>query len=173
MMTKNDLITSEFDPYYWRYIDKLSDSIGLRESFGIGKGSVIGFFNNIPEAKQEYVYAKGKWTCKEILQHLIDTERIFQYRCFRIARSDKTALAGFDQNIYVAPSSANSKTINGLINEFSIVRESTISLLNSLTDEDLKNMGMANGGAMSARAAAFTITGHEIWHLEIITERYL
>ena len=172
-MTKNDLKKAEFDPYYWRYIDKLSDSLGVRESFGIGKGSVVGFFKNIPEDKHDYVYAKDKWTCKEILQHLIDAERIFQYRCFRIARNDKTALAGFDQNIYIAPSLANSKTMDGLLDEFSILRDSSISLLNSLTDEDLKKIGEANGAAMSARAAAFTITGHEIWHMEIITERYL
>lgn len=172
-MTKNDLRQSEFDPYYWRYIDKLNDSMTLRESFGIGKGSVIGFFKKIPEAKHEYVYANGKWTCKEILQHLIDTERIFQYRCFRIARNDKTALAGFDQNIYIAPSFANSKTMDALLNEFSMLRDSSISLLNSLTDEDLMHIGKANGAAMSARAAAFTITGHEIWHMEIFTERYL
>ena len=79
----------------------------------------------------------GKWCIKEILQHLIDTERIFMYRCFRIARNDKTALAGFDQNIYVDPSSAVNKSIEILLDEFRVVRESSISLLNSLSDENL------------------------------------
>ncbi|MEM6806344.1 MAG: DinB family protein, partial [Bacteroidota bacterium] len=98
---------------------------------------------------------------------------IFQYRCFRIARNDKTELAGFEQNNYIAPSSASYKTMDALIEEFSVVRESSISLLNGLHDKDFKNIGMANGGKMSARAAAFTISGHEIWHMEIISKRYL
>lgn len=172
-MTKNILSPQEFDPYYWRYIDKLSNKTTLLDSFILGKGSVIRFFKNIPADKRNYAYATGKWTCKEVLQHLIDTERIFQYRCFRIARNDKTELAGFEQNNYIEPSSANLKIMDALIEEFSVVRESSISLLNSLHDKDLKNIGMANGGKMSARAAAFTISGHEIWHMEIISKRYL
>ncbi|MFD2587443.1 DinB family protein [Croceitalea marina] len=172
-MTKNDLSKTEFDQYYWRYINKLSNTIKLRESFAIGKDSVVGFFRSVPKEKHNHAYEEGKWTCKEILQHLIDTERIFQYRCFRIARNDKTELAGFDQNIYMAPSMANSKSIEELIAEFIVVRDSSISLLNSLSDADFKNTGMANGGKMSARAAAFTITGHEIWHMEIVSNKYL
>ena len=172
-MTKNILSPQEFDPYYWRYIDKLSNKTTLLDSFILGKGSVIRFFKNIPADKHNYAYAIGKWTCKEVLQHLIDTERIFQYRCFRIARNDKTELAGFEQNNYIAPSSASYKTMDALIEEFSVVRESSIYLLNSLHDKNLKNIGMANGGKMSARAAAFTISGHEIWHMEIISKRYL
>ncbi|WP_350293552.1 DinB family protein [uncultured Croceitalea sp.] len=172
-MTRLDLNTSEYDPYYSRYVEKLPENLPLRQSFEMGKGSVVGFFKGIPEIKQDYRYAEKKWNCKEILQHLVDTERIFQYRCFRIARNDKTELAGFDQNIYNLPSMAKAKTMEELIFEFKIVRESSISLLNSLRDDDLKNIGIANGGPMSARAAAFTITGHEIWHMETIAEKYL
>ncbi|WP_282040995.1 DinB family protein [Winogradskyella flava] len=172
-MTIKELVPTEFDPYYGRYINKLYQDISLRDSFIKGKEKVISFFKDLPETKYNFRYATGKWTCKEILQHLIDTERIFQYRCFRIARQDKTELAGFDQNIYVEPSTANTKTMDELIQEFVVVRDSSISLVNSLSDEDLKNVGNANGGNMSARAAAFTITGHEIWHMEIIIKRYL
>lgn len=172
-MTKNDLDVNEFDPYYWRYIDKLSGQVKLRDSFILGKGRVLEFFAAIPAEKHDYAYAAGKWSCKEVLQHLIDTERIFQYRCFRISRNDKTALAGFDQNIYREPSGAESKTMKALLGEFSAVRDSSIALVNSLGDEALKNRGSADGGTMSARAAAFTITGHDLWHMEIISERYL
>ena len=172
-MTTTDLQPNEFDPYYARYIDKLSPSLELRESFVEGKSHVVRFFETIPAEKLEFQYEPGKWNCKEILQHLIDTERVFQYRCFRIARNDKTELAGFDQTIYIDPSNATQKPIDNLIREFEIVRESSISLLNSLSDDDLKNIGNANNGAMSARAAAFTITGHEIWHMEIISKKYL
>ena len=172
-MTTTDLQPYEFDPYYGRYIDKLSRLLELRKSFIEGKSNVVRFFETIPTEKLEYQYEPGKWNCKQILQHLIDTERVFQYRCFRIARNDKTELAGFDQTIYIDPSNATQKPLDELIREFEIVREGSISLLNSLSDEDLMNIGTANNGDMSARAAAFTITGHEIWHMEIISKKYL
>lgn len=172
-MTKKDIVPDEFDPYYWRYIDKLSEEVHLRESFKLGKDKVEAFFNRIPLEKHTYAYAEGKWTCKEVLQHLVDTERIFQYRCFRIARNDATELAGFDQNIYMDPAQANSKSMVSLIGEFTAVRDASIALLDSLSDDDLRNIGTANNGTMSARAAAFTIPGHDIWHMEILTEKYL
>ncbi|WP_281540660.1 DinB family protein [Maribacter aestuarii] len=172
-MTTNDISPEEFDSYYGRYIYKLDDNLSLQDSFENGKIKIVNFFGNIPEDKLSYRYNTDKWNCKEILQHLIDTERIFMYRCFRIARHDKTELAGFNQNIYIQPSRANEKSLDELIQEFQAGREHSLSLLNSLSDTDLIQVGSANGGPMSARAAAFTITGHEIWHMEIITEKYL
>lgn len=172
MITK-DLDKKEFNPYYGRYINKLSNSIKLKKGFEIGKANVIQFFESIPKGKLEYRYASEKWTIKEVFQHLIDTERIFMYRCFRIARNDKTSLAGFNQEIYIEPSGANEKSIEELLNEFMAVRDSSISLINSLNDEALKYVGDANGGDMSARAAAFVIIGHEIWHMDVIREHYL
>lgn len=172
-MTTKDLQANEFDPYYGRYIYKLKDNTSLRDSFELGKAAVIDFFKNLPEEKLTYRYAEGKWSPKEILQHLIDTERIFMYRCFRIARNDKTELAGFDQNLYIEPSGAQHKSLEELLYEFFTVRESSIALVSSLQEKDLKAVGISNGGNMSARAAAFTIPGHEIWHMDIIAERYL
>ncbi len=164
---------SEYDPYYKRYIEKLPEDRSLLNHFEIGKREVMEFFLSIPEDKLQYRYAPNKWNCKEIYQHLIDTERIFMHRCFRIARRDTTPLAGFDQNIYINPSGANQKTTHKLMTEFMINRNHSISLLESLTNEDLKYIGNANGGPMSARAAAFVIPGHNIWHIDIIKERYL
>ncbi|WP_299212211.1 DinB family protein [uncultured Aquimarina sp.] len=172
-MKITDLDTKEYDQYYGRYINKLSTEIELIGGFREGMKDVVQFFEAIPQDKQEYRYDTGKWSLKEVLQHLIDTERIFMYRCFRIARNDKTSLAGFDQNIYIEPSGANHKSMDSLISEFKIVRQSSISFLDSITDDHLKLVGNANGGDMSARAAAFTIIGHEIWHMDIINERYL
>ncbi|WP_400079065.1 DinB family protein [Winogradskyella sp. R77965] len=172
-MTKLDLIPSEFDDYYLRYIDKLSHKTELRKGFAIGKSTLIDFFKSISEEKLTDRYQPEKWSVKEILQHLIDTERIFIYRFFRIARRDKTALVGYDQNIYIKPSRANNKSIESLLDEFEINRNHSISLLNSLTDHDLCFIGNSNGGLMSARAAAFTIIGHDIWHMEVIKNKYL
>ncbi|MFD2561281.1 DinB family protein [Aquimarina rubra] len=172
-MKITDLDTSEYDEYYGRYINKLSAKLILRKGFEVGMKNIIEFFEAIPNEKEEYRYDIEKWSVKEVLQHLIDTERIFMYRCFRIARNDKTSLAGFDQNIYINPSGANQKSMSELISEFKAVRQSSISFLNSITDDQLAYVGNANGGDMSARAAAFTIIGHEIWHIDVIKERYL
>lgn len=172
-MKKSDLKHKEFDEYYLRYIDKLSNETDLRKGFNNGKKTVVDFFKAIPLEKLEYRYLPEKWSIKEILQHLIDTERIFMYRCFRIARRDTTALAGFDQNVYIEPSGANEKSLDELLNEFIINRNNSTALLNSISDENLQFIGNSNGGDMSARAAAFTILGHDIWHMEVIKERYL
>lgn len=172
-MTVNDLHASEFDLYYKRYIDKLDPDLDLRKGFGIGKKEVINFFKKIPEDKQLFRYAPEKWSIKEILQHLIDTERIFMYRCFRIARRDDTPLAGFDQNTYIKPSGADEKPMEFLFNEYLLNRNNSMALLNSIQDEHLSFIGNASGAAMSARAAAFTIIGHDIWHMDVIKEKYL
>ena len=172
-MTKLDLKASECDDYFLRYINKLSNKTELRKGFEIGKDVLIDFFKSIPKDKLENGYESGKWTVKEILQHLIDTERIFIYRCFRIARQDKTALAGYDQDLFIKPSKANDKSIDHLLNEFTANRNHSISLLDSLSDEDLTFIGTSSGGAMSARAAAFIIIGHDIWHMEVIQNKYL
>lgn len=172
-MKKQDLQTNEFDVYYQRYIDKLSGETELINGFIDGKMNIISFFEAIPKDKLEYCYQPNKWSVKEILQHLIDTERIFMHRCFRIARRDATALAGFDQEIYIKPSKADEKSFDDLIDEFTINRDNSIVLLKSLKDDDLCCIGNANGGKMSARAAAFTIIGHDIWHMEVIKTKYL
>ena len=103
-MTKSDLNSSEFDAYYLRYIDKLSNKTELRKGFEFGKKTIIDFFKSIPNEKLTHRYQSNKWSVKEVFQHLIDTERIFMYRCFRIARRDITALSGFNQDIYINPS---------------------------------------------------------------------
>ncbi len=172
-MTIKDLKQSEFNEYYGRYIDKLSNNITLVDGFKVGADNVLQFFQSIPSDKLNYKYAEGKWSVKEVFQHLIDTERIFMHRCFRIARHDETALAGYNQNIYIEPSNADNKSIESLIEEFKIVRQNSISLLQSLKQDDLEFIGNANNDAMSARAAAFTVIGHDIWHMGVIKELYL
>ncbi len=172
-MTTKDLKETEFNAYYSNYIEKLSKETNLIDGFIEGLDATSQFFQLIPSDKVNYRYAENKWSVKEIFQHIIDTERIFMHRCFRIARHDKTALAGFDQDIYVEPSQANTKSMESLLQEYSLVRQNSIVLLNSLNDDDLKFIGSANGDNISARAAAFVILGHEIHHIDVIKERYL
>ena len=172
-MTRKDVKPEEHHLYYRRYIDKLSINSGLIECFTVGLEEVVQFFQAIPEKRLLHSYEQGKWTIKEVLQHLIDSERSFMHRCFRMARRDITSLAGFNQEIYIPTSRENKKSINQLLVEYSTNRENSISLLKSLSRDDLKFIGHANGGPMSARAAAFVVPGHDIWHMEIIKERYL
>lgn len=171
-MTTKDLKTTEYSTYYTKYINLVSKDIQLLEGFNQDSNMVLEFFQSIPTDKLNYVYAEGKWSIKEVFQHLIDTERVFQYRCFRIARHDNTPISGFEQDEYIVPSNAYSKSIEVLIEEFKTVRQSFIVLLKSLSDDDLKFMGNASGLNLSARAAAFIVLGHSLWHISIIKERY-
>ncbi|MBU3012160.1 DinB family protein [Polaribacter vadi] len=172
-MKKQDLKLEEFDIYYKRYLDKLNNETALLQGFIDGKSNTIAFLKSISENKLDFKYQPKKWSIKEILQHLIDTERIFMYRCFRIARRDTVALAGYDQEIYNTPSKANNKSLDDLLNEFKINRNNSIALLQSLSNDDLCFIGNANGDKMSARAAAFIIIGHDIWHTDVIKNKYL
>jgi len=172
-MKKKELKSSEYNEYYKNYIDKLSDEIELKKGYTTGKQLVIEFFTSIPKDKLAYRYQPGKWTIKEVFQHQIDTERIFMYRCFRIARRDSAPLMGYDQDIYVVPSQANNKSIEELVNEFETTRNNSINIIHSLTNEDLCFIGNASESAMSARAAAFIILGHDKWHIDVIKNKYL
>lgn len=172
-MLKQDLKPTEYNEYYARYINQISNDTELITGLENDKKMVIDFFSSIPEEKLEYRYQPEKWTIKELLLHIIDTERIFMYRLLRIARKDTTPLAGFDQDIYVAPSEANNKTIEELIHEFTITRLYSINLVSSISNENLMNLGTASDSPVSARACAFILLGHSIWHINIIKERYL
>lgn len=172
-MQKQELKTTEYSEYFSRYIDKVASTTTLYEGFKDDQKMVVDFFTSIPADKLNFRYEADKWDVKEVLQHIIDTERIFMYRFFRIARKDNSPLVGFDQDIYIAPSGASNKTIEELIHEFTTTRLYSLNLIASISDENLKNMGTASGSAMSARACAFTLLGHSIWHIEVIKQRYL
>ncbi|GGD23121.1 DinB family protein [Hyunsoonleella pacifica] len=172
-MIKRDVTSEEYNSYYEVYLNMVSDNIMLSEGFLDGKKAVVNFFTSIPEEKHNYAYAESKWTVKEVLQHLIDTERVFIYRCFRIARRDASPLAGFDQDDFIKTCNSNSKSITLLLEEFISVRDSFIVLLKTLKESDLKFIGEASGFPASARAIAFINLGHCLWHIDVIKEHYL
>lgn len=172
-MKVSELKITEYQPYYATYISKVSNENTLIEGYKKGQTQVINFFKSIPENKLEYAYAAGKWCIKDVLQHIIDTERVFMYRCFRIARHDKTPLAGYNHDAYVVSSNGANKTLADLLEEYKAVRESFIALLKTLSSASLNHTGTADNHTISARAAAFIILGHEIHHVNIIKERYL
>ena len=171
-MTKDQLTSEEFNPYFGIYINKVGEKNLLR-ALEDGRDYTVQFFESIPESKLEYAYAEGKWTPKELLLHLIDVDRVFSIRALFFARSEDANLSGFDEDVFAKNSNANSRSISNLIEEYKSVRNATLTLFASLSEKALKNTGKASGSMLSARAAGFIICGHEIHHAQVIQERYL
>jgi hypothetical protein len=118
-------------------------------------------------------YAPGKWTLKEIIGHLCDDERIFAYRALCIARGDTNELPGFDENVYMALTNFESRPLENLLAEYRIVRDATIALFDSLTEDAWLRRGIVNGHEASVRGLAFHVAGHELHHLRVVREKYL
>lgn len=171
-MKVTDLEKGEYLPYFQPYINQIGDLI-LVDGLKQGLLEIAKFLESIPAEKLEYRYEANKWTIKEIISHLIDCERIFTYRALRFARKDKTAVAGFEENDYAIESNANTRTIKNLLEEYTLVRQSTITLYNTFDSDILKRTGIAGSGEVSVRALGFLIAGHEKHHCNIIKERYL
>ncbi len=127
----------------------------------------------LPEEQLNYRYAEGKWNLKEMLVHLMDSERIFAVRALRIARNDQANLPGYQQDDYVSYSNADSRTSEVIFEEFDAARAATLSLFNSFSEKQLKRVGTADGYPVSVRALAYIIAGHQKHHINIIHERYL
>ncbi|MBO6532914.1 MAG: DinB family protein [Muricauda sp.] len=171
-MLLSELPTSEYNPFYHTYVMALGD-VDLLDELRNGKQVLLSLLEEIPEEKLTYAYAEGKWTLAEALVHMLDTERIFQYRALCIARNDKSEFPGFDQEAYVPVSNANNRSKKDLINEYVAVRDSSITLFASLDEEALKRVGVASGSKMSVRALGFITSGHQAHHVHILRERYL
>ena len=172
-MKPTQLQPSEYASYYGAYIAQVSDEYALVEELEISVHRLVKFVREIPMDKFDYSYAEGKWTIKDILLHLIDAERIFAYRALRFARNDKTELPGFDENNYVDEANANSRSIQDLLTELLVVRQSTLTLFKSFSEEQLLRIGVASNNPMSVRALGFVIIGHQNHHQKIFQERYL
>lgn len=130
-------------------------------------------FNSLPADKLDYSYAPGKWTIKEVLNHMIDTERVFAYRAMCFARGEQQNLPGFEQNDYVEHSEAGARTITDLIAEYQAVRLANLYFFKSLSTAQARRAGLSNGSPTTPAALAFMIAGHEQHHLNILQERYL
>lgn len=134
---------------------------------------VVKFFAAVPPHLEDYAYAEGKWSIKEVLQHIIDVERIFAYRALRFARKETASLPGFDVDDYGVVAEATRRSLAELIEEYRVTRQSTLLLFRSFTPEMLLRKGIASGDVISVRAAGFKLIGHDIHHCQIIKERYL
>ncbi|WP_452224518.1 DinB family protein [Lacinutrix chionoecetis] len=171
-MRVSDLSDTEYIPYFQPYINQLGDLI-LVDGLTEGLETTTKFLKSIDQDKLEYRYEEGKWTIKEIVNHLIDSERVFAYRALRFARNDNTPVPGFEQDDYVIESFANNRDFNDLLEEYVLLRQATIKLFNTFDSTILKRTGKAGGGEVSVRALGFLIAGHEKHHCEVIKKRYL
>jgi DinB superfamily len=158
--------------FFHNYIRHVPED-DLMTSFKNQTPVTIEFFNKIPRDKIDYAYAPGKWIIKEVLQHIIDAERIFCYRSLRFARKDPTPLHGFDENLFAANAKARKRNWNDLIDEFKTVRQGTEWLFGSFDEEQLDATGVSNNASNYVLAFGYITVGHPLHHVRIIKERYL
>lgn len=163
----------EFAAYFEKYIQLVEKEVSVVKNLKSSQKEFDVILKNISTEKQNFSYAEGKWTLKELIQHIIDTERIFCYRALCFARNDATSLPGFDQDIFVKNGNANQLDFKKLLKEMKLVRKATIYLFNSFSDESLLRVGTASGNKISVRALGYLSSGHQLHHLHIIKERYL
>ena len=163
---------AEYDPYYQKYVSLVpEEDILLALKTQIDELSKL--FDGVPEEKGTYAYGDGKWTVKEVLSHIIDGERMFAYRVFRIARGDKTPIEGFEQDGYIENSHANRRRITELIIEFTLLREANLMFFANLELADWTRTGTANDVEISVRSLAWIMVGHIRHHIAILKEKYL
>lgn len=160
----------EFAPYYNKYIGLIDeDVLGLLEKQA---DTFPAYIRNIPEDKADYAYADGKWTVRQVLGHIIDTERIMAYRALCIARQDTTPLPGFEQDDYVAVSEVSRRSLASYADEFEAVRKSNLFLFRSFDEQSLNCRGTASEQPVSVRALLYIVAGHLKHHIHIFEERY-
>jgi hypothetical protein len=165
-------LEDEYAPYYANYISQVPDGDVIR-TLTKQIDETQALIKSIPEDRGGHRYAPDKWSIREVIGHLIDSERIFAYRALRFARADVNPLAGFDQDEYVRASGSDRRSLAELASEFEYVRRSTIAMLGSFDDLAAERRGKANNNEVSVRAIAWIIAGHERHHLRILRERYL
>lgn len=161
----------EHNPYYSRYIDLVPEG-DILDLLRREIKDTQALLKGVSEEKGNHRYAPGKWTVKEVLGHMIDTERVFGYRAMRVARNDQTPLPGFEQDDYVRFGPFAKSRLSNLIDEFSAVRESNVLLFRDLDEEAWTRRGTANNSPISVRALAYIIAGHELHHRTILKEKY-
>jgi hypothetical protein len=165
---------NEYAEYYDSYIKLVNSNPAnlLRDMQGqvLTMQSILG---EVPEGQENFAYAAGKWTIKQVIGHIVDTERIMAYRVLRFARNDKKELQGFEENDYVKYGGFEKRNLFDLAHEFGVVRESNLVMFKGFDEEALVRTGIANGKEVSVRALIYIMAGHSIHHLNVLRQRYL
>ena len=166
----NKPLDTEYAPFYKTYIDLINDG-DILQTLARQADYCASYFETFAD-RGDHKYAEDKWTVKQLLQHIIDAERVFSYRILRIGREDQTPMAGFDENNYADAAPVDHRTVEDLTSEFVAMRSGTYALLKSLVPEQWTMSGTASGSVVTVRAIAYIIAGHCAHHIAILKERY-
>lgn len=169
-MSRPDL--SRVPQFYHGYISKVKEDdliAGLKSS----TKNLFELLKSIPADKHDHRYAEGKWTIKEVVQHMLDGERVFSYRALRFARKDETPLPGFDENLFAQTSKADKRNWNDMVEEFAALRKASEVMFASFDNEQLEQSGIASENSTYVLGIGFILAGHVNHHCQIIKERYL
>lgn len=161
-----------FFEYFQKYIDQVTET-ELMPALQNQLPAIKDFLSGITEEQSAFAYAEGKWTIKEVLQHMIDTERIFAYRALCFARKEAASLPGFEEKDYAANSGTNDRSWQSLSEEMVLLRESTIQLFASFPPGSFDHSGIASQNPITVLAIGFILPGHVTHHMRVIAERYL
>jgi len=161
----------EYAAYYEKYISLVPGN-DVAHALEAQRLQTMQLFAGRSERDGNFRYAPDKWTVKDVLGHIIDSERIFAYRALRIARADKTPIEGFEQDDYVRSGGFNERPLASLAEEFAQVRNATLALFRSFSKEAWLRRGTANKNEVSVRALAYISAGHELHHRKVLEERY-
>lgn len=163
---------TEYAPYYKTYVS-LVPKDDILATLNQHKDETLRLLRSIPESRENFRYAPGKWSIRELTGHVIDAERVFSYRALRISRNDKTPLPGFEQEPYIEFGNYDARPLDTLADELSVVRQATILLFTHLTEEAWLRRGVASNAEVSVRALAYIIAGHELHHMGVLRAKYL
>src|SRR4051812_38184848 len=165
-------LASEYPEYYKPYVSLVPED-NLLTLLKENLVKTIELFESLSEDDGLFRYAENKWSIKEVLGHITDTERIMSYRLLRVGRGDQTPLAGFNESDYVQAAQTNNLSLKTILEDFKAVRNSTITLVQNLPESAWANIGNANGTEITTRAIAYIIAGHQMHHCKIVEDRYL
>jgi hypothetical protein len=162
----------EHAPFYSGYIARVPTG-NILDAMQAQHSTLLDLLSGVSDEHAERAYAPGKWTLKEMVQHVVDSERVFSFRALWFARGDRAALPGFEQDDWIEPSAASDRRLPSIADEFRAVRESTVALFSGLPSSAWTRRGIASEREVSVRALAFIIVGHALHHEAILRERYL
>jgi hypothetical protein len=163
---------SDHIPYYKHYVDLVAQD-NIVDALIEGKKWIGAFIKSVPASKADHAYADKKWTVMQVLNHIIDTERIMSYRALCFSRGDKTKLPSFDENLYAENANLKHTDLQLLHDEFVAVREASILLFKQLDEKQLQVKGATGLGEVTVLSIGYMICGHSLHHIEVIQKRYL
>ena len=173
MVTSNYPATDEFSPALAGYVTRIANHEDIVPAMAAQLDQFLGRLGTLPDPRGEYRYAPGKWTLKEVVGHLSDTERVFAYRALRVARGDTIPLPAFDDQAWVAQMGAGDRTLADMVAEWADVRRASLHLFRHLPAAAWTRRGTASEQPISVRALAYIVVGHARHHLEVVEARYL